>query len=231
VIAPLSAVGSTLRPDETARRFYLARAWAGLLTTGPMPASVGGDPFLTLTWRPLAEKLHARGAKLFLQIALDGSAPGKAAALAATAPNGLFDGLCLYAREQAEGLLETVRLIRARLPRSFPILCRVSLSPAVYESGLTPEKGQTPPTVGEQLTLFAELSKAGVDAFEVSLGGPATPWLLEPASQLPEGCFTEAARAVKTQFLCLGIRAQAIAFGRLWRPDTAEKLLRRRDCG
>lgn len=230
VIAPLEQFGGQFVLNDEVRRFYLARCDAGLLTTAPVPAGSGGYPFPFLLWRRLIDQLHAHGSRLFLQIRLDGSSPQETADLAAAAQPGGFDGICLYARDNDSRLLETVSAIRARLGRNWPILCRVSLSPAVYESGVKVRSLKSVRPLAEEFELLTNLAKAGVDAFEIGLGSPETPWLMRPASQLPAGCFAEAARAVKAHFRCRGICAQVLAFGKLGYPNAAESLLEKGDC-
>lgn len=229
MIAPLMLVGGSPVPNEETRRFYLSRAGASLLTTGPIPASMGADPFLSLRWVGLNEKLHARGAKMLLQIKLDGSAPAAAAALAATALPAAFDGVCLDARENDDQAAQIVRQIRARLGTAFLIVYRLSLSSAVMESGLRPAAESRPRPLAVQLELITQLALSGVDAFEVALGGRDTPWLLAPAPQLPAACYAEAARAVKAHLRCLGLSPTVIAFGHLAYPDIAEEVLQRGD--
>ena len=228
LIAPLTHPGGRFLPGKAAQRFYLARAGAGLLCTGPLSGK-SGDVMEVLKWCPLNEKLHARGAKILLQLRPDGCTGEDLAYLAAAVPAACFDGVCLSLRENDGGALEYVRAVRTRLGARALILCRASLSPAVWESGLQPEKGRLPDVSG-QLTLLTAMAKAGVDAFEISIGSPATPWLLEPASKLPPACFAEAARALKAHFRCLGVRAAVAAFGRLDDPAVAEALLRAGDC-
>lgn len=230
VIAPLDPIGGGLSPDETARRFYLERTGAGLLTSWPIPAALGDDPRPVMPWHQLNEKLHARGAKIFLQIALDGSEPDKAVRLAVTARASFFDGVCLYARENDKDALATVRAIRARFGAAFPILYRASLSPAVYESSLESSGNKHVRSLHENLTLLTALAQEGVDAFEVGLGCMETPWLLRPASQLPPACFAEAARALKAHFMTLKIAVPVLAFGRLDDPAVCEGLLADRLC-
>lgn len=230
LIAPLSLIGNELCPGEETQRFYLARADAALLTTGPIPAGYGEDPFLAQRWLPLNEKLHARGAKIFFQIAPDGTPPQQAANLAARALPGGFDGLCLNARLSDDTLLETVAAVHERLGARFPILCRVSLSRAEAESGVSDGRKKSAAPLAERLELMTALARAGVDAFEVTLGGAETPWLLSPSERFPAGCYAEAARALKAHFRCLGIEAAVIASGRLAYPDLDEALLARDMC-
>ncbi len=228
VIAPLGEL-TELAPDDAAVKFYLSRAEAGLLTTGLISASLAKFPLPLQRWRRLNETLHAHGAKMLLQLQLKDSDPADAAYLAAAGQAGLFDGVCLYAREDDEKLLETVRAIRARLGADPPILCRVSLSPALIESGLEPS-GPAPRSLYDSFLLMTELVKAGADAFEVGLGGPDTPWLLRPASQMPPACFREAARALRTHFLTRELNIPVLAFGRLSDPAVCEALLTSGDC-
>lgn len=230
LIAPLSPLGESFAPDSETERFYLARSGAALLTTAPVPAGFDGDPFLAQRWLPLNERLHARGSKMLFQIALDGSKPQTAVNMAVRALPGGFDGICLNAREHEEELLETVCAIRERLGRSLPILCRVSLSHAAAESGLDAGNGKALVSLSERYPRLTELAKAGVDAFEVTLGGPETPWLLSTSERAPAGCFAEAARALKALFRFHGISAAVIASGRLAYPDLTENLLERGMC-
>lgn len=230
MIAPLTLIGGSPVPNEETRSFYLSRAAAALLTTGPIPASTGADPFLSLRWVSLNEKLHARGAKMLLQIRLDGSSPAAAAALAATAIPAAFDGVCLNARENDDHAVQIVRQIRGKLGGGFPIVYRMSLSAAVFESGLHPAGGKHPRPLSEQMDKLRQLSLVGVNAFEICLGSKDTPWLLNPAPQLPAACYAEASRAVKAQLHYLGLSTAVITFGRLGYPDIAEDVLAQGDC-
>ncbi len=228
VIAPLDEL-TELAPNERIRRFYLSRSEAGLLTTGLIPASLAKFPLPLQLWRRLNETLHARGTKILLQLQLKNSDPASLAYLASAGQAWLFDGVCLYAREDDEKLLDSVRAIRTRLGADYPILCRVSLSAALAESGLTPS-GRSVRSLYDSFSLMTELVKAGADAFEVGLGGPETPWLLQPASQMPAACFAEAARALRTHFLSQGLHVPVFAFGRLSEPAVCETLLTNGDC-
>lgn len=225
LIAPLSPIGESFAPDGETERFYLSRSGAALLTTAPVPAGFDGDPFLPQRWLPLNERMHARGARMLFQIALDGSTPQTVVNMAVRALPGGFDGICLNAREHEEELHETVCAIRERLGKNLPILCRVSLSHAAGESGFDIGNGKAPASLSERYPRLTELARAGVDAFEVTLGGPETPWLLSPSERAPAGCFAEAARALKALFRFHGISAAVIASGRLAYPKLAENLL------
>lgn len=229
LIAPTALIGSRFALTEETERFYLARADAGLLATGPLPGKAG-DAMEILRWGRLNERLHSRGARILLQLVPDGSAPGELAYLAAAVPAACFDGVCLYARERDEGLLEAVRAIRARLGKAYPILVRASLSPAVAESGLAAPKGKPLPGMADRLVQLNALARAGADGFEISVGGAETPWLLNPATQLPPACFAEAARALSAHVRCLGLSAAVAAFGRIAEPGVAEALLRQGYC-
>ena len=229
LIAPKTMVGGSFVPNDIARRFYLARAEAGLLTTGPLSTGRDSDPLLLQRWMSLNERLHAKGAHILLQLQPDGTVKHALSLASAGAAAG-FDGVCIDARIQDDALTQIVREIRARLGSGFLILCRVSLSSAVPESGLNPKKNGRYRGLAEQLERMTELARAGADGLEVSIGCPETPWLLSPASQLPAGCFAEAARALKAHFRVLGIRSAVIASGRLSDPGLAEALLKKGYC-
>ena len=229
LIAPKTMIGGTAVPNEITRRFYLDRADAGLMTTGPLSTGKGSDPHLLQRWIPLNEALHAKGARFLLQLTPDGTTKHTVRLVCAGAAAG-FDGVCIDGRILDENLSFLVREIRARLSAGFLILCRVSLATAVAESGLSPKKNGESRGLAEQLELMTELARAGIDGFEVGLGCEETPWLLSPAAQLPASCFAEAARALKAHFRVLGIRAAVIASGRLSDPGIAETLLQNGDC-
>ena len=229
LIAPKTMIGAAAVPNEIARRFYLDRADAGLLTTGPFSTGKESDPHLLQRWIPLSETLHARGARILLQLQPDGPIKHAVHLACAGAAAG-FDGVCIDGRIHDDQLSLLAREIRDRLGADFLILCRVSLASAVAESGVSPKKNVETHGLGEQLVRMTELARAGVDGFEVGLGCEETPWLLSPASQLPAGCFAEAARALKAHFRVLGIRAAVIASGRLSDPGIAETLLQNGDC-
>lgn len=225
VIAPKAMIGGSFIPNGKRRRFYRERANAGLLTTGPLSTGKESDPLSVARWRPLNEKLHAKGARILLQLLPDGTAQHALHLTLAGAAAG-FDGVCFDICTDDANAIPLVREIRARLGKGFLILCRVSLSSAVAESGLSAKNDQEARGLAERLERMTELANAGCDAFEVGLGCEQTPWLLAPASQLPEGCFAEAARALKSHFRVLGIGAAVIAAGRLADPGLAEALLR-----
>ena len=226
VIAPMRHVGGSFLPNEETRSFYLDRADAGLLTTGPLRLRSEGDPLAVLRWTPLNEALHARGARVMLQIEAADADEQKAAYVAAAAPAACFDGICLSARESDENLKALVAAIRARLGAKYPILCRISLSPATAESGVKTPKSRAFCGLAERFEQMTELPKAGADGMEVCLGSADTPWLLGTASQLPAGCFAEAARALKAHFQTLGFRTSVLATGRIDSPELAERLLK-----
>ena len=230
IIAPQTMIGGSFIPNDATKRFYMDRATAALLTTGPLPSDTSIEPLSMYRWIPLNERLHAKGAKILLQICLNGASPRHVATLAASAAAAAFDGVYLDMRCHDEEVTEIVQTIRSRLGASFLILARSSLSPAVYESGLEPSGNVPVRSLAEVLELLATLARAGVNAFEIGLGGADTPWLLQPASQMPAACFAEAARAVKAHFRYLGIQAAVIASGKLSSPKLAEDLLQKGCC-
>ena len=230
LIVPQTMIGGSFIPNDAAIRFYLERSKAAVLTTGPLRAGTVSEPQSMFRWISLNEKLHARGTKNLLQISLDGASPRHVAALAASAAAACFDGVCLNARCHDADSIETVRTIHSKLGNSFLIIARVSLSPAVYESDLVPSGKRPVRSMAEELELLTNLAQAGVNAFEIGLGGPDTPWLLQPSSQMPAGCFAEAARAVKAHFRYLGIQTAVVASGKLSFPDLSEDLLQNGYC-
>lgn len=229
LIAPKAMIGGCFCPNDATRRFYLERADAGIQTTGPLSSGKDSDPHLLQRWIPLNERLHAKGTRILLQLQLDGTAKHTLTLAYAGAAAG-FDGIYLDARVRDDDLAQIVRETRSRLGAGYLILCRVSLSSAVTESGLSPKKKGKYRGLAEQLERMTELARAGADAFEVIIGCEETPWLLSPATQLPAGCFAEAARALKAHFRVLGIPAAVIASGKISDPGLAETLLKNDYC-
>lgn len=230
LIAPLRHIGGSFLPDDKTRRFYLDRADAGLLTTGPVRLLSGNDPLAVLRWTALNEAIHARGARMLLQIEVSGAEAQKAAYFAAAAPAACFDGVCLLAREDDRDLQDHIRAIRSRLGDRYPILCRLSLSPAAAESDVIVPKSRSFRGLSARFEQMTALAKAGVDGIEVCLGSQDTPWLMETASQLPAACFSEAARALKAHFNILGLPVVVAASGRIDSPELAERILKKDYC-
>lgn len=228
LIAAPGGDGTPIAPDARLRRFYLDRARAGiaLFTTPPVSDFSRADPQPIQHWLSLNEALHATGARILFQIRLDGAKPQQAAALAAAAAPGGFDGICLHAREHDEAVEEALRLIKERTGKSFPVLLRLSLSDSVEEGGAARDRR----SMSGQLELLLTLAAAGADAFEIGLGGKDSPWLTQPSSLLPSGCFAEAARAAKAHLQYHGLNLPVIAFGNLSYPDLDEELLRSGRC-
>lgn len=133
--------------------------------------------------------------------------------------------------------------IRKRTSAEMPILYRIVLSHAVSESyGETAVENKElksavkQRTIADTLRYMEKLIKAGVDMFEVGMGCAETPWLLEPASAMPAGCYLDAAKAVGDYFKASDFKANSgkpvciIGSGKLECPDIAEAALREGMC-
>lgn len=139
---------------------------------------------------------------------------------------------------QAFGL-EMVSEIRSRVGAEYPIMYRIDLSLALnatygkrMETVRVLKKFRRERQVGETLDYIANLVKAGVDLFDVDLGGHENWWLPHPPSSMPSGVFLPVARIVK-DFLAkhrivsnAGLPVPVAAVGKLGYPDLAEKALR-----
>jgi 2-enoate reductase len=139
--------------------------------------------------------------------------------------------------------IELVKHIRERCGNDYPIMYRIDLSLALnetYGERLTRvnalRKFSQERTVEMTLDYMANLVKAGVDMFDVDLGGYDNWWLPHPPTPMPPGCYLPIAKLVKDYFTRQGIRSNeglpvpVVAVGKLGYPDLAERALRQGLC-
>lgn len=147
-----------------------------------------------------------------------------------------------YANWQQFGL-DVVQDIRERVGFKYPIMYRIDLSLAFEETyGLETmrrsslKKFTGGRTLEQSLDYMKALVDAGVDIFDVDLGGYDNWWLPHPPAGMPAGCFLELADYVKRHFETAGVRTRAglpvavVAVGKLGFPDIAERALRDHAC-
>jgi 2-enoate reductase len=143
-----------------------------------------------------------------------------------------------FADWQAFGLL-MVKEIRKRCGDRYPIMYRIDLSLALnatYGDQMrripSLRKFRDERTVEMTLAYMANLVKAGVDMFDVDLGGYDNWWLPHPPGPMPPGCYLPVAKIVKDHFLQSKLKSNAghdvpiVAVGKLGYPDLAERALR-----
>ena len=143
-----------------------------------------------------------------------------------------------YSDWQAFGI-DLVRELRRRCGDRYPIMYRIDLTLAFRETygkrmdtvrKLRIYKNER--TVDMTLDYMRNLVKAGVDLFDVDLGGYDNWWLPHPPYPMPPGAFLEVARIAKDFFAehgvksNLGLEVPIVAVGKLGFPDLAEKALR-----
>lgn len=139
--------------------------------------------------------------------------------------------------------LDLVKEIRNRCGNSYPIHYRIDLTLGLkdtYGDKLNTNKilkkfrnGRTPEMT---IQYMKNLVEAGVDIFDVDLGGYDNWWMPHPPNGMPPGVYVEIANMVKEAFSKLGIKSNAgvdvpiIAVGKLGFPDLAERALRENKC-
>lgn len=139
--------------------------------------------------------------------------------------------------------LDTIKEIRRRVGNTYPIMYRIDLSLAFNEtykekmkqvSSL--KKFQNGRLPNETLQYMENLIRAGVDIFDVDLGGYDNWWLPHPPASMPAGCYVGIAERTKKYFQEKNILSNAgkevpvVAVGKLGYPDLAEKVLREEQC-
>jgi 2-enoate reductase len=140
--------------------------------------------------------------------------------------------------KQAFGI-EMVKEIRKRCGPDYPLMFRINLSLAFRETYgdrlktiRSMRKFQNERTVAETLEYMTNLVKAGVDIFDVDLGGYDNWWLPHPPTGMPAGCYLPAAKTAKDYFrnnkitTNKGQEVPVVAVGKLGYPDLAERALR-----
>ncbi len=139
--------------------------------------------------------------------------------------------------------IELVKEIRRRCGDRYPIVYRIDLSLALNETYgdrmrkiKALKKFRKERTVEQTLEYVTNLVKAGVDMFDVDLGGYDNWWLPHPPNPMPPGCYLPVARLVKEYLTAAGIKSGAgltvpvIGVGKLGYPDLAERALRDGHC-
>ncbi|SHK24238.1 NAD(P)/FAD-dependent oxidoreductase [Paramaledivibacter caminithermalis] len=147
-----------------------------------------------------------------------------------------------YSKWQNFGL-DIVKEIRKRCGNSYPIHYRIDLSLALMETygdkmnkDKTLKKFKNGRTAEMTLNYMENLVKAGVDVFDVDLGGYENWWMPHPPNGMPPGVYLEVAELVKEYFRTKNIKSNAgypvpvIAVGKLGFPDLAEEALRKNKC-
>lgn len=139
--------------------------------------------------------------------------------------------------------LDLVAEIRKRCGESYPIQYRIDLSLCLHEtygdrmnSSRHLRRFGNARTADMTLEYMANLVRAGVDAFDVDLGGYDNWWLPHPPGSMPPGVYLAVSEMVKSYFRENSIVSNAgfpvpiIAVGKLGYPDLAEKALRDGKC-
>jgi len=134
--------------------------------------------------------------------------------------------------------IDMVAKIRQRVGLHYPIMYRIDLSLAYNETygEIMNEKSlrkfKDGRTVEQTLDFMVQLVKAGVDVFDVDLGGYDNWWLPHPPASVQPGCYTQVSQLVKDHFIQHNIKTNAkqevvvVAVGKLGFPDLAESVLR-----
>lgn len=147
-----------------------------------------------------------------------------------------------FADWQAFGL-RMVAEVRERCGSRTPIMYRIDLSlalEATYGEELrrirSLRRFGAERTVEMTLAYMVNLVKAGVDLFDVDLGGYDNWWLPHPPGPMPPGCYLPVAKMVKDHLARSGVKSNAgqevpvMAVGKLGYPDLAERALREGMC-
>lgn len=147
-----------------------------------------------------------------------------------------------YRNWQAFGI-DMVKEIRKRCGMYFPIHYRIDLSLCLRETYSEEiekdkilKKFKNGRTADMTIEYMKRLVLAGVDVFDVDLGGYENWWMPHPPNGMPPGVYIEIANMVKTYFTKNNIKSNAgfevpiIAVGKLGFPDLAENALRQKKC-
>ncbi|MBW6410691.1 oxidoreductase [Clostridium weizhouense] len=139
--------------------------------------------------------------------------------------------------------IDTVKEIRNRCGKNYPIMYRIDLSLALnetYKEKMDTEKSlkkfKNERTIAQTLDYMKNLVEAGVDIFDVDLGCYDNWWLPHPPATMPSGCFLDISKIVKDYFekegikSNVGLKVPVVAVGKLGYPDLAEKALRDGQC-
>lgn len=147
-----------------------------------------------------------------------------------------------YRKPETFGI-ELVKAIRKRVGDHYPIYYRIDLSLCLkdtYKDKMNTEKVlkrlKNERTIEQTLVYMEKLVKAGVDMFDVDLGGYENWWLPHPPNGMPPGLYLSIANYVKQYFKennILSNKNQAVPIvgvGKLGYPDLAENALRNQYC-
>lgn len=139
--------------------------------------------------------------------------------------------------------IEMIKAIRKRVGPHYPIYYRIDLSlalKATYKERMNKEKVlkglRKERTVEMTFDFMKDLVLAGVDMFDVDLGGYENWWLPHPPNGMPPGSYLELASLVKIYFKTheivsnKGMKVPIVAVGKLGNPDLCEKALRDNLC-
>lgn len=147
-----------------------------------------------------------------------------------------------YSNYQNFGI-DMINEIRKRVGPHFPIYYRIDLSlvlNATYKELMKTDKVlkkfSKERTVEMTLDYMKNLVKAGVDMFDVDLGGYENWWMPHPPNTMPPGLYLEVAQLVKEYFKAeniktnKGLEVPIVGVGKLGFPDLAEDALRSNKC-
>ncbi|MEK7822496.1 MAG: NADH:flavin oxidoreductase, partial [Planctomycetota bacterium] len=112
---------------------------------------------------------------------------------------------------RARFAVEIVQSIRSKVPKDFPVICRISAD-EYTEKGLKLEEGKV---------MARLLESAGASALHVSACNSASAVYNIPCYYLEEGCFIHLASGIKS-----AVKVPVITVGRILRPEKAEEALR-----
>jgi 2,4-dienoyl-CoA reductase-like NADH-dependent reductase (Old Yellow Enzyme family)/thioredoxin reductase len=124
--------------------------------------------------------------------------------------NARSDGYGGDTRGRARFAVEIVKAIRARVPKDFPVICRISAD-EFTEKGLKLE---------ESKLIAMLLEAAGASALHVSACNSTSAVYNIPCYYLEEGCFIHLASGIKSV-----VNLPVITVGRILNPEMAEKAL------
>jgi 2-enoate reductase len=143
-----------------------------------------------------------------------------------------------YTNYQTFGI-ELIKAIRKRVGLHYRIDLSLALK-ATYKDQMKESKVlkglQKERSVQMTLDYMENLVKAGVDMFDVDLGGYENWWLPHPPNGMPPGTYLEIASLVKSYFKDHQIKSNLnqnvpiVAVGKLGNPDLGEKALREGIC-
>jgi 2,4-dienoyl-CoA reductase-like NADH-dependent reductase (Old Yellow Enzyme family)/NADPH-dependent glutamate synthase beta subunit-like oxidoreductase len=111
---------------------------------------------------------------------------------------------------RARFAVEIVKAIRTRVPKDFPVICRISAD-EYTEKGVKLDEGKV---------IARLLESAGASALHVSACNSASAAYNIPCYYLEEGCFIHLASGIKPI-----VKVPVITVGRILKPEMAEKVL------